>query len=127
MAYILWFSGCVLATPIAAATGANSALSADDVSASTAVVTDAAALREMADELRRAIELAADHIAPGRLQPAGVVADSELRLALSSIVFSGDGEPNGLAYNERPPGSALIITHIFVSGVWSETVRRVSS
>ena len=93
--YIFWLPGCVLAMPIAAAVGASKALSADDVEASTSVVTDATALRQAAEELRRAVETAADRVAPGRLQPSGVAADNELRLAISKIVFSGDGEPDG--------------------------------
>ena len=115
-AYMLWLAGCAVAAPIAAGVAGHKAMSADDVTRSTALISDATAIRSIADDLRRALKEAAGRIAPGQMDDDG--GQSPLVLAIPKIVFTGRGDSDGLlafqlraqAAVVRTPGEAPVKT-----------------
>ncbi|MES2480877.1 MAG: hypothetical protein V4609_02675 [Pseudomonadota bacterium] len=118
-AYMLWLAGCAVAAPIAAGVAGHKAMSADDVTRSTALISDAMAVRRMAEDLRRALLAAGDRIAPGQIEPDGAAAP--LVLVVPKIAFIGRGDSDGLlafqlrvqASVERAPGEAPVKTCSF--------------
>lgn len=115
-AYMLWLAGCAVAAPIAAGVAGRQAMRADDVTRSTALISDATAMRSIADDLRRALKEAAGRIAPGQMDDDG--GQGPMVLAIPKIAFTGRGDSDGLlafqlraqASVVRTPGEAAVKT-----------------